>query len=500
MNDHNCVTHDQNQLFHGLTILCSACLKIWYLGCLPEDQDVKQLLKILGLTGVNATSDTAKLYAYNSLRLLFNNDSMFSFICPACKSNDNTFSGLKTINEKLTDKIKDLKTANKKKDDKIKELNEEVKMIKSQANQNEKSTKNNVNEIIEPINNVVRPENDGISSQMQMDVDTIDNERPLTYSDIEQMLKTFNSKICSEVKELLQNNNAQNDEKVAKKRKFNKITDGFLSQQTPLFISDNVNNLDKNEQENDKLKRPQLNDNNGLFKNSKLKPPVKQISQGNGIFEIHVSKFASEVDESDISEHIMQNTTVLVPELYTIEELKSQKDNRLYKSFKITTLKKHVYDEIINEQLWAPEFKARNFIALNNTKLTTDKGRAQNRFTKQMHKEVNFETPKTGRSTFQDREQKSYQRKNFRNKFDSRNNFNRNRNYDSRQNQRPPWQADKTPNNRYANNNMRNENSQIPFYVTQPPQFAYCYAPQNQMQQPFFEQPQAQVQQQTQQQ
>lgn len=288
MSDHNWLTHEQNQLYHGLTILCSACLKIWYLGCLLEDQDVKQLLKILGLTGVNATSDTKKLYAYNSLRLLFSNESMFSFTCPACKSNDNTFSGLKTINEKLTNKIKDLKSTNKKNDDKIKELNEEVKMIKTQTNLNEKSTKNNVKEIKNLKNIDMLPENDCIASQWQMYIDAVDNERPLTYADIEQMLKTFNSKICIEVKELLQNNNAQNNEKVAKKRKFNKITDGFLSQQTPFFSSDDVINLDKNEQEHDKLKRPQLNDNNGLFKNSKLRPPVKQMSQGNGIFEIHV--------------------------------------------------------------------------------------------------------------------------------------------------------------------------------------------------------------------
>lgn len=105
-----------------------------------------------------------------------------------------------------------------------------------------------------------------------------------------------------------------------------------------------------------------LTDTNKNIK--KLKPPNEENGPKNGLYEIYISKFDKRTIEKDIEEYIKENTNIKNEDTFKIEKLISKKEENKdkYVSFKILTFKKEIYTEIIDEKLWAPDFKARDYV------------------------------------------------------------------------------------------------------------------------------------------
>lgn len=281
-------------------------------------------------------------------------------------------------------------------------------------------------------------------------------------------------------------------------------TDSSEITQTPVRLA-NVHNQNVNDT------HTQVNDlrNNGRRLITKLKPPQqpKNNATMNGVFEIHVSKFDNEYTENDLIEHIMQNTTIVVAEVFTVEALMSQNqsDERGYKSFKITTLKKQIYDEIMDESLWAPEFTARNFVSEKSS--NWPKKSTQNQFTKrnkgnynkrEFPNEKRFETPQPRRHQMQQMQQK--QQNNMRRDVLERNARNAQRNRPNRVNTQQGTNRTPQSKQRYSSTPGRNEprfGPYIPVYVQQQPVYqptTQFYGepiqqPQVYQQQQYFQQP-----------
>lgn len=76
------------------------------------------------------------------------------------------------------------------------------------------------------------------------------------------------------------------------------------------------------------------------------------------MYEIYVSKFECDTQTEVIEQHITNNTNIN-KHTFTIEEMKSSGLRTNYKAFKITTLKREIYNEIMD--IWAPKLKARDF-------------------------------------------------------------------------------------------------------------------------------------------
>lgn len=122
---------------------------------------------------------------------------------------------------------------------------------------------------------------------------------------------------------------------------------------------ENNKTLHENESEQHDLSK-QNNITNG--KKSLLKPPKSKLVD-RSIYEIHVSKFSNEITPNIIVEHIMENTSIPMRELFKVEQMRSRKMNnaRDYATFKISTFSKETYTAIMNRDVWEPEYEARDF-------------------------------------------------------------------------------------------------------------------------------------------
>lgn len=101
------------------------------------------------------------------------------------------------------------------------------------------------------------------------------------------------------------------------------------------------------------------NSNNDIFQNMS-----HQDVEHEKIYSIHVSKFPAGTTTSDISEMIISKSKVKNPNLFNVEMVFNRKFNffkRKYNSFKISTLKKSLFEEIMKDEIWNPLYTARMF-------------------------------------------------------------------------------------------------------------------------------------------
>lgn len=119
-----------------------------------------------------------------------------------------------------------------------------------------------------------------------------------------------------------------------------------------------ANEMNRNEYEN-----TEQNEQNIQFDEQLI--PTKQTNDNHSeskLYEIYVSKFACNILAESIEQHITRNTEHST-NTFKIEEIKSNNNSGRapnYKAFKITTLKRNIYNDIMN--IWEPHYKARDFI------------------------------------------------------------------------------------------------------------------------------------------
>lgn len=100
--------------------------------------------------------------------------------------------------------------------------------------------------------------------------------------------------------------------------------------------------------------------------NLDLRPPsskdaAEASSSSDNVFDIYVSKFETDVECEGISNHIIRelkikNDDFTVTKLVNDRILKSE--NFSYVSFKVSTNDQNIYNHILNDKLWAPDFSA----------------------------------------------------------------------------------------------------------------------------------------------
>lgn len=145
---------------------------------------------------------------------------------------------------------------------------------------------------------------------------------PVTHEMLQNKLQQMEERIVSKIAERMQLNdrNREREEIHASKRK----------------------RSDDNTHRNMGIHLQSANQN-GNEKKSLLKPPKAKIDD-RSIYEIHVSKFSIEMTANTISQHIMENSSILTPDLFKVEPMNSRKmNNAHFSTFKISTFSKRVY-------------------------------------------------------------------------------------------------------------------------------------------------------------
>lgn len=94
-----------------------------------------------------------------------------------------------------------------------------------------------------------------------------------------------------------------------------------------------------------------------------IKNPVNNITgdSHNNQLSIYVSKFCSSTECSEISQHILKHTALDNGNLFTVTKLLKRKANMKiisFVSFMITASNQSVYDAIMEQSVWGPDFTA----------------------------------------------------------------------------------------------------------------------------------------------
>lgn len=119
-----------------------------------------------------------------------------------------------------------------------------------------------------------------------------------------------------------------------------------------------INKTDTNNNEQDKEIKNKTTDS---IANEQIK--LKTRKHEKSVFSIHVSRFPIDTKPETVTELIINKTSIDNPDLFKVEIM--NKNRRFmkskYASFKISTLKKEMFNEIMNEDIWQPDYLAREF-------------------------------------------------------------------------------------------------------------------------------------------
>lgn len=233
---------------------------------------------------------------------------------------------------------------------------------------------------------------------------------------------------------------------------------------------------------------------------NELKKEIETIQSGETdpqhsdavVYSIHVSKFPLDMTPDGIIAYITSKDGNLKADSFQVHLLpngKRKKTPRQHLSFKISTLNRSVYDQILNNNLWAPEFTARVFQKEKTTQKLHRFGwkNQNNQHTNQNGRnKSSFSKPMRRNNTENKRPQQYHQRRNG--------NFQRSRrNYERFDERRRNYRHEANYGNSNQNNNYRNSQNtgqvsnngqQFAEYSAPPHAYANNVAQFNQMMQP----------------
>lgn len=324
MGEHDCLLAGcVGKKYDGSSFTCNRCLRPFFYDCLDSRNEVKNLMNMIS----NVTTKTP-MKLISKIKLIFGNESIFETICPKCKSNGNFTDHLNQWKENAeADYKKNIDESNIE-IDRLNKKCENLELINANLNQ----------KII-----------DLETGKSDINMDSMTNEEGTTQ--IDDIYNKINNKLKCEITEVLK------DMEQRFQNQFDEMKRNMIDHVSP------------------KRKRVIFQPNNDMvmtpktsrINNTQLKPPDKtennDIESSDGIYRIHVSRFHINTTELDIQKHILDNTNISNVDTFKIHKLVSQREENKskYVSFKITTLKREDYMKIINENIWLPDFQARNY-------------------------------------------------------------------------------------------------------------------------------------------
>lgn len=438
-NDSGC---DGSNCF-GLNITCTRCLTPSFFECIANRPEIK---KILALLGVNSATSQQLNGITTALSTMFGTESVFEFTCVNCKVKG-SYNDLEMNYES---KITDLTNKNK-------ETSKQVTKIKKEKAAVDTEVKNLKDEVKKLKDEVQRLE-------AIVQSGAVNNSE---YTNVKTQIASLKD-IAAQWSMQIQSQNEQYSK--------------FLS--AIEHIDTDMNAPAHTQAE--KTRMPIETSNMGANGNSRLKLPAQKQKQqqkqaiDRSIYEMYISKFDVSVTEKDIIEHIMEQTTIAMPDLFKVQKLNHKNG---FNAFKVSTFQKQYYDEIMNENIWSGGFTAKDY-EVQQTSVKTPKKWSQENHRDFEQKKVNFVKTKNN-NTYNEYSQNRENHGNYHNERHVDRTHWKGYNRNENQRQMPRNYAPRTPTKVSGYNNgpfMQHTND---FYHQSPGQ-QMLYVPYHQQYQHFF--------------
>lgn len=322
MGEHECLLAGcVGKKFDGSSFTCNRCLRPFFYDCLETRSEVKYLM---GMISTVNTKTPMKMIT--KIKLIFNSESIFETICPKCKSNGSFTEHINQWKESTENEYKRNIDESIAESDRLNKKCENLELINANLNQKIIDLETDKTDIhMDSMrNDVESPQNDDMYNKIKSDITVAMNEMEQRFQNqIDEMKKNMGEQLSPKRVVLNPNNEMKTTPKTSR-----------------------VNNI---------LLRP---------------PDNIEKESSEDIYMIHLSRFHINTTEKDIKKHIMNNTNITNAETFRVNKLVSQKEEnrKNYVSFKITTLNRDDYDKIMNENIWLPDFRSRDYYDKNMEK------------------------------------------------------------------------------------------------------------------------------------
>lgn len=385
--DHQCIDSNcSGSRLHGLNLTCQRCLTPTFFDCIASKQEIKNLLKLLNPDG---SSNQHIRIVSNSVHELFHQDSVFEFVCPKCKSGDSINDWKKRYNA-LEVQFKEIKkelTSMKNSTTKIKKENTQLKeqlIAQSQSSSPQLSTivkdnESNQHSIIHlqnrvsSLESIVSDVREMIQNQLSSNVSMSDLANKLKNNLDHDNSVLANARVTLES---IDSSHSSGDDLAiranAERKQQQTKTNATTTKSHDL--NRNIDSGDRHfhQHENSRQHNPSTSNETSSITTPNTtgnrlrppkQPPIKPLSE-NGVFSIYVSKFDPSTNCDEIKQHIIDSIQSISCDSFTVEMLIGLNENiekKTYVSFKITTLRRSIYEKIIDKNIWEPNFQAKCF-------------------------------------------------------------------------------------------------------------------------------------------
>lgn len=285
----------------GVSLKCYKCKKLYFVDCFTDDSEINELLQCFERAKIPLPKIQKKVDA------IFGESSSLIYVCDRCRNED----VLRETNDKY---------------EKLKADYDKVEKINAELNQR--------------LLNDVEMEENGEGQEMP--------NGKISQSMIENMnrnLKNLMKDMVTMKGDMgkIQKSIYESCDTEPKRKKLTGKKEEVTARETP------------NGQERERLKLR-------VGKEVTLRPP-EPIEEEKSVFSAYVAKFEANTTANDLKKYILSKTDITNPELFKIELLRSRKANMAhnYVSFKITTLQNEVFNKIMSQELWRPNFTVREY-------------------------------------------------------------------------------------------------------------------------------------------
>lgn len=376
---HDCDNKNcEGKVLAGLHWNCNKCGKKSFCDCTAKENDEAFCL-LVAMKLINENADGEATTNVNSqtlkdFNLIFGDNSLFGFTCKSCKTKDviEVDAKQEQINQLKSQLQVEHETAIelKKKNDALEETIEENKKL--------------IRELTEENSNPFNVTDNGITNKIiGNDSTSLEEIKTQIMSDMKALMSCeigkLDKKFAKETKTTREFCTKKINERESNKNSGIRSAFDNLQSDTPkrsVSFASAKGNQPKHDQVADNQQR---NDSHLVF-SEKMKPATQTKTTDKNRYEIYVAKFAVGTTVSDIVEHVMKNTSIINPEAFKVEICNSNSD---YIAFKVSTLNKEPYDEIMN--IWSPYYVASKYRYVDTHRSKINPFRMKNGFDTPMH-------------------------------------------------------------------------------------------------------------------
>lgn len=375
-HDHDC-TKDKcsgSELF-GLNRTCRLCLNVSFFECISKRPGIKSILNHIVPVDFDGQSQTQLAAITRELSVLFGQESVFQFICPSCLLSE----GLNNVNlphddvlNKQRKQITTLKSSNTKLNKEIERLKLELSNLPQTSDNSGQHTQiesiGDLQNRVKSLELIISDSHDMIKSQTNTNksilnwVEQCKSEINLNNIALESMQNSIKDIISttSNTDNIVNSNDRQTD---------------VLSQSVHDMASLRLPE-EKTKPINSNPSIPNYDPSTSSKTIPTLKVPLRGIindtsAKGNGdVYEIFVTKFHPTTTCSDIEQFIIGKTSIAAQK-FAVKKLIRSKVNiekLTFVSFKIITLDRTVFNTILDDKVWAPNFNASVFTSKSSDK------------------------------------------------------------------------------------------------------------------------------------